>query len=176
MTSTSVIPSLIPPSDNNGNTVVSHNTTTTTLTKKQKKAIAVAEHKELNLARISSADKTILSYDDAMIMTTPPAVKPFIKATDRNINNNNVFRLGDYVDVQPDFSSGRNRSAGCGFVEKVDADFVCVRYTPAYDGGRRHNKIPASMALSAVLHQDMMMKLEGRNREKRDESQNDEVK
>ena len=103
MTSTSVLPSLIPPS-----TVVSPNTTTTSLTKKQKKAIAVAEQKELNLARISSANTTILSYNDNMIMATSPDVKPFIKATDRNMNNNNLFRLGDYVDVQADISSGCN--------------------------------------------------------------------
>jgi len=104
MTSTSVIANVIPPSDNSGSTVVSPNIATT-LTKKQKKAIAVAEQKELNLARISSANKTILSYDDAMVMTTSPDVKPFIKATDMNISNNNTFRIGDYVDVQADFSA-----------------------------------------------------------------------
>jgi len=169
MTSTSVIANVIPPSDNSGSTVVSPNIATT-LTKKQKKAIAVAEQKELNLARISSANKTILSYDDAMVMTTSPDVKPFIKATDMNISNNNTFRIGDYVDVQADFSRGCNRPAGCGFVEEIGANFVCVRYTPAHDGGRRHNKIPTSKAISAVLHQDMMMKQEGRDRANRDES------
>ena len=106
MTSTSLIPSLMPPSDNNGRTVVSHNTTTTSLTKKQKKALAVAAQKELNLQRIASANKTILSYDENLIMTTAPEIKPFIKATDMN---NNVFRVGDYVGVLADFSCGYNR-------------------------------------------------------------------
>ena len=49
-----------------------------------------------------------------MVMTTSPDVKPFIKATDMNISNNNTFRIGDYVDVQADFSRGCNRLAGCG--------------------------------------------------------------
>ena len=111
-----------------------------------------------------------------MITTTLPDVKLFIKATDRTRNNNNVLRLGDYVKVQADFSCGCNRPAGYGIIEKVDADFVCVRCTLAYDDSRRRNNIPVSMAFSVVLHQDMMIKSVGRNREDRDESQNDEVK
>ena len=103
-------------------------------------------------------------------MTTSPDVKLFIKATDRNMNNNNVFGLEDYVDVQADFSSGCNRPTGCGFVEKVDDNLLSVRYTSAHDVGRRHNNIPAFMALSDVLYQDMMMKSEGKNRENRNES------
>ena len=59
-----------------------------------------------------------------MIMTTSPDMKPFIKATDRNINNSNVFRLGDYVKVQAKFLSGYNRPSGYGFVEKVDGLYL----------------------------------------------------
>ena len=92
-------------------------------------------------------------------------IKLFIKATYTNLNGNNIFRIGYYVDIQADFSSGLNRPAGCGFAEKIEGTYVCVRYTPACDGGRRHIQISNSKVIPAVLYQDMMMKSEGRIRE-----------
>ena len=147
-------------------------TTTAQLTKKQRTALAKAEQKELNLNRISAANKRILAYDNTLIMTTTTDVKPFKDVTDIN---NNLFRIGDYVDVREDFSAGYNMPAGCGYVLEADQNFVCVRYTPAHDSGRRHNKIPTSKVISAILNQDMMVKEEKRNREQK-EIQNDEVK
>ena len=79
----------------------------------------MAEQKELNQARISSANKTILSYDDAMIMTTSPDVKPFIKATDTNLNGNNIFIIGDYVDVQAENIADGELSEDIGMVENI---------------------------------------------------------
>ena len=101
--------------------------TTAQLTKKQKNAIAVADQKELNLAEISSANKTILSYNDVMVMVTSSDVKPFIKAIITNTSNDNIFRIGSYVDLQSDFSRECNRPVTCEFLEKLNANYVYVR-------------------------------------------------
>ena len=89
--------------------------------------------------------------------------------------NNTIFRIGDYVDVQANFSNGFNRLAGCGFVERLDGDLMTVKYTPEYDSGRRHNKIPTSKVVPANLHQAMMVGTEKRNRGKEDEIRECEV-
>ena len=72
-----------------------------------------------------------------MIMMTAPEVKPFIQATGMN---NNVLRLDDYVDVLADFSRGYNRSAGCVFFEKLDDNFLSVRYTPTMAEDQRRQR------------------------------------
>ena len=105
-------------------------------------------------------------------MTTTTEVKPFKEVTGIN---NNVFRVGDHVDVRADFSAGYNRPAGCGYVMDSVYSYVSVRYTPAHDSGRRHNKIPTSKFIPAILYQGMMVKVEKRNRENQNEIQNDEV-
>ena len=97
-----------------------------------------------------------------MIVTTAPDVKPFLN-TGNNIDNN-VFRVGDYVYVQEDYSRGYNRPVGCGFVENVNENYMNVRYTPAHDNGRCHTKIPTSKVIPIILHQDMMVGGESRNR------------
>ena len=108
MSSTASRAAIMPSSNTNNNDAVVSPNTTTQLTTKQKKALAVAALKELNLQRIASANSTILSYDEGCITTTAPDVKPFKKTTISNMNDT-VFRIGDYVDVQANFSNGFNR-------------------------------------------------------------------
>ena len=47
-------------------------------------------------------------------MKNTTEVKPFKEVTGIN---NNVFRVGDYVDVREDFSAGYNRPAGCSYID-----------------------------------------------------------
>lgn len=143
---------------------MSHRIRKHNLLKNRRRSLAVAEQKELNIKRIVEANKRILSYDDTTVMTTAPEVKPYI-----NTNmTNNVFRIGDYVEVSADFSAGYNRPAGCGYITKVETiDSTCIvsiKYTEAHDGGRTHGKISSSKIIPAILHQDMMIKAESRNR------------
>ena len=87
-------------------------------------------------------------------MTTAPDFKLFLN-TSNNIDNN-VFIVGDYVDVQEYHLRGYNRPAGCGFVEIINETYTSMRYSPAHDNGRYHTKIPTSKVISMILHQDMM--------------------
>lgn len=149
-------------------------TTTTQLTKKQKKVLATAKVKEINLEKIIEANKTLCSYsvNDA-ILTTPAEVKPFIKSPEIE------FRIGMYVEVPSDTSSGKNRPSGYGYITQVYTEdtinVVDVKFTAAHDGGRLHKKIESSKLLVANLHQGMMIKPQGRNREYVDDNTEIEI-
>ena len=111
MTSSFVTPAL----DNNKRTNAIPSSSTQ-LTKKQKKALAVAEQKEVNLNRIKLAFKGQLSYDPSSItLITRPEVKLCIES----IYKEYEYTIGSYVEVIQDYSKGLNRPAGCGFVIRV---------------------------------------------------------
>ena len=138
MASTAVIPPL-----NNNKRSANLPNSTTQITKKQKKALATAEKKEVNLKRIKEASKDLLSYDASnLTLTTPPEIKPCIKATD------DVLTVGSYVEVIEDYSKGFNRPSGCGYVLRVTDKVIDVKYTAAHDSGRRHTNIPLTKARS----------------------------
>ena len=82
-----------------------------------------------------------------MTLTTPPEIKPCIKATD------DVLTVGSYVEVIEDYSKGFNRPSGCGYVLRVTDKVIDVKYTAAHDSGRRHTNIPLTKAIPAILHQ-----------------------
>ena len=120
MTSSFVTPAL----DNNKRTNAIPSSSTQ-LTKKQKKALAVAEQKEVNLNRIKLAFKGQLSYDASLItLTTRPEVKPCIES----IYKEYEYTIGSYVEVIQDYSKGLNRPAGCGFVIRVTDKVIDVKY------------------------------------------------
>ena len=74
MSSTSISATITLPLDNNKRTIDVPNSTTQ-LTKKQKKALAVAEQKELNLERVKADSKSLLSYDAYnIVLTTTPEI------------------------------------------------------------------------------------------------------
>ena len=58
------------------------------------------------------------------------------------------MNVGDFVAVDEDYSAGIFRPYGCGFIVGHDGrsrvSSYSVKYTPGYDNGRTHGKIPLS--------------------------------
>ncbi len=166
---------------NQDETTTTNKTNTVQLSNKKKKALADAEHKELNLKRITEANKGLNSYDSQRILTTCPETKPFIiPKLHPNSPTDTTMSEGTYVEVSTDTSPGMNCPQGYGYVTKVykisGTTLVAdVKYTPAYDGGRKFKAIPLNDITVANLNQDMITESRKRDRPPAEEEREDEI-
>ena len=86
-----------------------------------------------------------------MTLTTPPEINPCIKVID------DVFTVGNYVEVIGKHSKGFKRPPSCGYVLRVIDKVINVKYAPTHDSTKRHANIPLSKELPVILHQGMMI-------------------
>ena len=114
------------------------------ITAKEKKAIERINRKEINLARIKTANNEFYRSQAADINLTPvpPERKPaFTPAED----NRPYLKVGEFVKVERNTTTRKNRPEGYGYINETFgaglAAFYSVKYTPAHDGGRTHKDI-----------------------------------
>ena len=90
------------------------------------------------------------------LSTVSPEFKPAIRFED---DLKPVFRVGEYVRVARDFSPGKNRQEGYGFVEEVAgfgaATLLSVR-TNASGDGRLHKAIPMNDITPAEYYMECL--------------------
>lgn len=122
---------------------------TVSLTKAEMKHLGKMKRKELNISRISTANIVRLVDQlpvDEFILSVPPERKP-VTLIDFDCRKP-LLNVGDFVAVDEDYSAGIFRPYGCGFIVGHDGrnrvSSYSVKYTPGYDNGRTHGKIPLS--------------------------------
>ena len=123
---------------------------TVSLTKAEMKHLGKMKRKELNISKISAANIVRLVDQlpvDEFIPSVPPERKP-VTLIDFNCRKP-VLNVGDFVAVDEDYSAGIYRPYGCGLIvghdDRSRVSSYSVRYTPGYDNGRTHGKIPLSV-------------------------------